>query len=532
MGPVNGEHDRQRWYVLAVVVGALTIMALNTTILTVAIPSMMDEFDTDLPTVQWVVTGNSLVYAALLVIGGRLGDIVGHRRTLLAGLVLLALGGATAALAPSVLVLVAGFALLSGGGSALFVPATFSIISRQFEAGERATAFAVVGAVIGAGVAFGPLVGGFLTTSYSWRWSIGSTVVVAVVSVVAAVLVVPPDELEPHRARRLDGLGAAVLAVGIGTSIFALSEGAHLGWVTPLRDVVLHDAVLWRRTWPVSIVVLVLALAASAMVVFWRVERRRERDGRMVLFEFDELRRRGFRYGLLTSLVMSMGHVSLIFAVPILLQSGARSSATRAGLALVPAGLCMIAASQVGAVIARRFDAVVVVRIGLAAEAAGIAWVAFTIGADFGWSSLGPGLVCYGAGIGLASSQLTNVTIAGVPEPKVGMASGASSTVRQLGAGLGIAVVGALLSTKAVARAIELVQASTGLPAAVRRDAIDHLQANQLDYVPPPGTAASSVSELRETMAAALAHGARPSLTVAAALVAAGAALAWRIPRP
>ena len=143
---------------------SVAIPVLDNTILNVAIPTILREFHTDLPSLQWVITGYSLTFATLLIIGGRLGDMYGHRRMFMVGAAIFGVGSLLASVSHSVPTLVLGEAIIEGIGASLLIPATLSILSTTFEGPERAIAFAAWGTVAGASVAFGPLVGGFLTT--------------------------------------------------------------------------------------------------------------------------------------------------------------------------------------------------------------------------------------------------------------------------------------------------------------------------------------------------------------------------------
>jgi MFS family permease len=159
---------------LAITIVAAFIVVVDNTVLNVAIPTILREFDTSLPTLEWVVTGYALTFATLLIIGGRLGDVYGHRRIFMIGTALFGLGSLIAALSQNVGQLILGEAIIEGIGASLMLPATLAILSSTFQGRERASAFAAWGATAGVGAALGPVIGGFLTTNYSWRWSFGS----------------------------------------------------------------------------------------------------------------------------------------------------------------------------------------------------------------------------------------------------------------------------------------------------------------------------------------------------------------------
>ena len=168
-------NDPRRWITLAIATTSVLIVSLDMTVLNVAIPTILREFDTTLPSLQWVVTGYALTFASLLIIGGRLGDLFGHRRIFVIGVCLFGAGSLIAAISQSTPQLVVGEAVIEGIGASLMMPSTLAILSKSFVGHERAVAFGLWGAVGGASAAFGPVVGGFLTSNYSWRWRSAST---------------------------------------------------------------------------------------------------------------------------------------------------------------------------------------------------------------------------------------------------------------------------------------------------------------------------------------------------------------------
>ena len=177
-------------------------MVLDNSVLTVAIPTILRDFHTTLPAVEWVITGYALTFASLLIIGGRLGDVFGHRRIFVIGAALFGGGSLLAALSWNIPSLIVGEALIEGIGASLMLPTTLAVISTTFHGRERATAFAAWGATVGVGAALGPVVGGFLTTNYSWRWAFGINVIVAPLAIVGAMVFIVPQP--PADAAHLD----------------------------------------------------------------------------------------------------------------------------------------------------------------------------------------------------------------------------------------------------------------------------------------------------------------------------------------
>jgi EmrB/QacA subfamily drug resistance transporter len=441
------ELDPRRWITLAILLTAVLIAALDSTVLNVAIPTILREFDTTLPALQWVITGYSLTFAALLIIGGRLGDIFGGRKVFIVGAVLFGVGSLIASLSNGVIVLVVGEAVIEGMGASLMLPATMGILSTTFHSRERATAFATWGAVMGAAVAFGPLIGGFLTTNYSWRWAFRINVIVVPFAVLGALAFMPRSGPAARR-ERLDVPGALLIASGMFLLVFGISEGSAYGWIVPRRPFAIAGTVIWPMSMPVSIVLVAFVGAVALLVGFYRLQRRKERAGTGPLFEFSNLVRPSFRYGTLTLMLLAMGQVAFLFVLSVVLQDGQHLSAVETGLWLVPSGLFIVGGSQLGSWLTRLVGTTNVVRAGLLLEALGLTAVAAALSADIHLWQLLPGFALFGTGIGFAGSQLNNVILSDVPADRAGAASGANTTVRMIGSALGIATVSSLLSAQ------------------------------------------------------------------------------------
>jgi len=521
--------DPRRWFAAIVVILSVAIPVLDNTVLNVAIPTILREFHTDLPALQWVITGYSLTFATLLIIGGRLGDMYGHRRTFMVGAAIFGVGSFVASVSHSVPTLVVGEAIIEGIGASLLIPATLSILSRTFEGPERAVAFAAWGTVAGASVAFGPLVGGFLTTDYSWRWALRINVIAAPLFVVGALLLMRTDE-RPARRPRIDAPGAAMIAAGSFAFVFGLSEAATYGMFRPLQDFSVNGQIVWPATRPIAIAPLAIALAGLILVGFYRFERAKERHNRDPLFEFSQLEHPSFRYGLQTTMVLAMGQFGFLLVIPVLLQDGQHFSALRTGAYMVPMGALIALGAPIGAWCTRRIGTTRVVRTGLVFEAAGLVVVAAMISTHTTLLALLPGSALFGIGVGFASSQLTNVILSEVDRDKAGVASGTNTTVRQVGAGLGIAVIGSLLNAQAIRHAVRAVGASSQLAGPLKAFTIAAIRAKGVNYVPASGATHAEIDVLTHALQTSVVNGARPALLFAAAVVTVGAFLSLLIP--
>ncbi len=521
--------DPRRWVTLAIVVVAALIVVIDNTVLTVAIPSILADFHTTLPSLQWVLTGYSLVFATLLIIGGRLGDVYGHRRMFIVGAALFGGGSLLAALSWSVPSLLVGESLIEGIGASLMLPATLAIISNNFQGRERATAFAAWGAVIGLGGALGPLLGGFLTTNYSWRWAFGINVIVAPIAIVGALVFIARDS-NARKRLAIDVPGALLVAAGMFLLVFGLNEVSRYGWWKPLDNFVVGGVDVWPKSIGVSVMPLVFVLSAAFLFAFYRYERARELRNGDPLFEFGQLRHKGFRYGLITAGILSMGQLGLFFVIPVFLQEAEHLSALENGLWMLPVGIFLLIGAQLGGRMTRRINTTYVVRIGIVLEVIGLVIIAFSIHPGLTLGDLLPGWLIFGFGIGFANSQLTNVVLSDIDPEKSGVASGANSTARQVGSALGVAVIGAAFASLTARNTTEALRASS-LPASVKQTAISGVHASGAGFRPGAKVPPDIANTLSHALTSGITDGTRGALLIAAGFVTIGMITSMLIPR-
>ena len=516
-----------RWLALAVALTATIIVVLDNTVLSVAIPTIMREFDTSLASIQWVITGYALTFATFLIIGGRLGDVYGHRKVFIVGATLFGAGSLLASMSWNVPSLIVGEALIEGLGASLMLPATLAILSTTFQGKERAMAFGAWGAVAGSAAGLGPVLGGWLTSDYSWRWSFRINVIIAPIAIIGALTAFP--KARSGKREPLDLPGAALIASGMFLLVFALSEGGTYGWFTPIAPLTMLGHQIWTADAPVAITPVAFVLSGILLYAFYRVERRKERLDQKPMFEFGLLRHRTFRYGLTTTVVLAMGQLGLGYALALFLQQGKHLSALHNGLWILPMGLSILITSPIGGRLAQRIGTIRVIRIGLVIQASGLMWIAFHVGEGLTFWTLMPGLVGYGMGVGWASAQLTNVVLSEVPPAKAGVASGTNTTVRQVGSALGIAVIGTLVTTQTIRHATSSIRRSPTLPTEVKSVAIDRIQRASSGYRPPAGHS-SIVDQISHIMTRSIGFGTRDALLFAASVVIVGLGVSFLLP--
>jgi len=433
--------DSRRWLGLVFISVAVSLIIVDSTIVNVAVPSIVEELEISSTEVQWVQEVYTLVFASLLLLFGAFADRFGRRRIMLLGVSIFAASSVLASFAPTgELLILARF--VQGVGGAMILPTTLSLINSTFRGRERGIAFAVWGSTIGGMAAVGPLLGGWLTTAFSWRWAFGINIPLGIIIVIGVLLTVA--ESRESRKRSIDGVGALLSVIMFGSLVFGLIEGRTFGWWTAEDGLTIGG---WE--WPLSVSPIPFAfgitLVALVLFVWWGL--RRGRRGQDPFIDFSLLSISSFRNGNIAALVVSLGEFGLILALPLWLQFVLGFDALQVGLLLLAlAGGSFVASGAAGAS-SGKVPAVVVVRVGILAEIIGIAWAGFIIGPDAAWGWLIPALAVYGFGVGLATAQLTGVILQDVPVEKSGQGSGMQSTARQVGSALGVAILGTVLFT-------------------------------------------------------------------------------------
>jgi EmrB/QacA subfamily drug resistance transporter len=458
--------SRTTWLGLVVISLAVSLIIVDSTIVNVAIPSIVDELAITSTQVQWVQESYTLVFAALLLVFGTLADRFGRRRMLLLGVAIFALSSVLAAAAQSGDLLI-GSRVLQGVGGAMILPSTLSIINTTFRGRDRAIAFAVWGSTIGGMAAVGPVLGGWLTTYFSWRWAFGINVPLGIV-IVAGILLFVLESREPD-ARRVDLVGAVLSVVASGALVFALIEGRTYGWW--LADTV-PDLGSWSWPFELSPIPFAFLLSALALVAFIAWGRWRERRGRSTMLAFGLFAIPSFRNGNIAAMIVSLGEFGIILSLPLWLQNVLGYDALQAGFVILALALGSFAASGFAGSAGTRLPAVLVVRMGILAEIVGIVIIGLVISSSTPWWAIAAGLLVYGFGIGLATAQLTGVVLKDVPVEQSGQGSGTQSTSRQIGSALGIAILGTVLFTS-VGASLEARLADNDLPDAVTTQIVD-----------------------------------------------------------
>jgi drug resistance transporter, EmrB/QacA subfamily len=428
---------RLRWLGLLTISLAVSLIIVDGTIVNVAIPSIVDDLDITSTQVQWVQESYTLVFAALLLFLGTLGDRVGRRRLLAIGVAVFMLASVAAAFAPTGEILILA-RVLQGVGGAIILPSTLSVLNATFHGRERGIAFAVWGSTIGGMAAVGPLLGGWLTEYFSWRWAFGINIPLGILILVGVALFVLESKAE--KPDSLDAVGAVLSVVLFGSLVLGLIEGRTYGWWMSE-----NPPEFW--TLDISPTPFIFAVTLVALVAFLLWGRARRARGKSSMLAVDLFGIPSFRNGNLVALLVSLGEFGIILSIPLWLQNALGYGALGTGLVLLALAGGSFFASGLAGGLSGRVSAVTIVRMGVLLEIAGLVVIALVISVDTPWWAICLGLFVYGVGVGLATAQLTGVILVDVPVDRSGAGSGTQSTSRQVGSALGIAILGTVLFT-------------------------------------------------------------------------------------
>ena len=419
----KGTAQPRRLLVLAICCMSLLIVSLDNTALNVALPSLQRDLHASVSGLQWTLDAYTLVLASFLMLSGSTADRVGRRRVFQTGLVLFTAGSLLCALAPGLGWLIAFRAMQAIGGSMLN-PVAMSIITNTFpEPRERARAIGVWGGVVGISMAAGPLLGGALVTWAGWRWIFWLNIPIGLTALLLTALFVP--ESRAPRPRRLDPGGQLLVMAALGSLTFGIIEGGSGdagGWTSPL-------------------ILGCFAVSACVLTALVLYERRREEP----LVELRFFRSLPFSGATLTAVTSFAALAGFLFLSTLHLQNERGLSAFDAGMYLLPmAAMTALFAPLSGQIVAVRGARVPLLLAGVFMTASGVLFAHF--GAESSNALLFTSYVLFGIGFGLVNAPITNAAVSGMPRSRSGLAASIASTSRQVGAALGVAVIGAAVA--------------------------------------------------------------------------------------
>lgn len=491
----------RRWWALPVVTGSLMVITIDTTILNIAIPSLVQSLDASTSQLQWIIDGYTLVFAGLLLTGGALGDRFGRKGALQLGLVLFGLASMASTMATTANQLIVTRSFM-GVGAALIMPATLSLLTNMFhEPGERAKAIGVWSACAGASGAVGPVLGGLLLRWFSWHSVFFINVPLIVVLLVAGRFLLPKSRAE--KAERLDPVGAVMSIVGLIVLLWGIIEAPTVG----LRDPAVLTAILGGAG-------ILLAFIA------WELHT----DHPMLDIRF--FRNRRFSAANIAVTLVFFAMFGQMFVMNQYTQIVLGYSPLEAGLRMAPMSIVMIMVAPNAPRFVERFGTKLVVGFGLLLAALGVFVVSY-VPTSNGYPVLLGGIVVLAFGMGCVMAPATESIMGSVPRDKAGIGSAMNDTTRQMGGALGVAVIGSILA--AVYRpAVAAQLTADGVPTSVIDSAQESVAGAVLRAANAPGISAEMAEQIRVVAIGEYVNGIHVAMKIAAVVLLVAAAVVFR----
>jgi EmrB/QacA subfamily drug resistance transporter len=491
------EHDTpdpRRWWILAILSLSLLVISLDNTILNVALPSIEGGLGASSSQLQWIVDSYILVFAGLLLTAGSLGDRFGRRRALVFGLVVFGAGSGLSALAGSSSELIASRALMGIGG-AFIMPTTLSILTHVFPPSERPKAIGIWAAVMGIGVAIGPVVGGWLLEHFNWTSVFLVNLPVVAIGIAGALAIIP-ESRNPDEAK-LDPIGAGLSIAGLSAVVYAIIEAPAQGWTHPL----------------------ILAVAGAGVLLLAAFARW-ELHTPAPMLDVRLFRNGAFSGASAAIALVSFSLFGSIFFLTQYLQGVLGFTALEAGIRTLPVAAGLIIAAPLSQKLAQRVGARPVVTAGLTIVGAALATMSL-IDAESGYALVGVSMALFGIGMGATMAPATESIMTALPRSHAGVGSAMNDTTRMVGGSFGVAVLGSLLSS---GYGDQMDAATADLPAGTAAAASDSLGATAAVAARLGG---ENGSALLDAGRAAFASSMGDVAIVAAAVALTGAAIAF-----
>jgi EmrB/QacA subfamily drug resistance transporter len=407
----------RKWWTLIAVSIAIFMLLLDITVVNVALPDIQRSLHSSFADLQWVVNAYALTLAAFLLTSGAIADLIGRKRVFVAGLVVFSAASAVCGLSSTPLTLNLARAVQGVGGAMMFAT-SLALLAQAFHGKERGTAFGVFGAVTGAAVAIGPVVGGVITSAFGWEWIFFVNVPIGIAAVFITVTQVA-DSRDPD-ASGVDWAGLVTFSGSLFLLVYALVQGNEKGW---------------GSTEIVSLLVAAVVLFAAFLVAELRQSR--------PMLDLALFRRPAFTGANIVAFSISASFFAMFLYLTLYIQDVLGFSPVQAGVRFLPVTLLSFIVAPISGKLSVRVPVRLLLGSGLAL--AGLGLLAMTgIDAASSWTALIPGFILGGAGIGLINPPLASTAIGVVPQERSGMASGINSTFRQVGIATGIAGLGAV----------------------------------------------------------------------------------------
>ncbi|MDB5266590.1 MAG: hypothetical protein JWN89_405 [Parcubacteria group bacterium] len=431
----------KKWGPLFVLSLALAIIILDTTILNVTLRTIITDLHTTIQKIQWVITAYSLILAAFTITGGRLGDLFGRKKMFILGAVIFAIGSFITSISQSVGVLILGEAVIEGIGAALMMPATVSLLRSCYKGRDLALAFGVWGGIASAAAALGPVVGGWLSTNYSWRWAFRVNILVVLLLILGSFII--HEAKDNSMKKRIDFGGIVLSALGLLSLVFGFIEASTYGWwkSKAVFDV-FGRAVDLGGVSPTPFFILVGFLLLGLFAVY---EERVAKRGDAPLVSLAIFKNKQFTGATIITALMTLGMAGLSFSAPVYFQAVLGLDPLHTGYALIPMSIVILIAAPLSAYLGKLISPKHIIQFGIMLNMLGFFVLRESLHLGATQWAFAPGFMIFGFGMGLIMGQSNNLALSALPVQESGEAAGVTNTFRQVGMSLGSAIIGAVM---------------------------------------------------------------------------------------
>ena len=452
----------KKWSVVIILGAAQFVMVLDGTVMNVSISTVVVDLDTTVAAMQSAITFYTLTMAAFMLLGAKLGDVWGRRRAFVIGSCIYAVGSLVTAVSPTITTLFLGWSIIEGLGAVLVIPAIAALVADNYTGRDRITAFAIIGADSGAAVAAGPLIGGFVTTYFSWRF-----VFVAEVIIMAIVVIFSRQVTDSTARQRvsIDLLSVILSSAGLVAVVFGMLQTKTWGWIQPLNSPEIGGVAI--APLGVSMSAWLILVGGALLVVFVRRQRSLVRQGRSPLVHVELFSIAQLRSGLSVLGAQYAVTAGLFFMVPVYLQMTLGLNALETGIKIFPLSISLILFSIVGTRLSTRWSPRRIVRVGQLVLVFSALILLAAATEDLRSVVFAAGMFLAGAALGLLASQLGNVNMSAVSEKETSEVGGLQGVFQNLGSSLGTALIGSVL-IGALATSFAGGVASSELPTAAK----------------------------------------------------------------
>lgn len=416
------------------------IMTIDTTIMNVSIPTLVEDLKTTVGAVQGAISLYALIMAAFMLLGSKLGEIYGRKKMFQIGLVIYGIGSAITASAPNIGVLILGWSVLEGLGASLMMPAMMALISINFEGKKRVSALGIVAGVAGAAAALGPIVGGALSTYASWRYAFVAEVVIAFVTLILSKQIV--DSAEKSK-EKVDMPGSVLIAAGMATFVYGVLQASEYGWVRATKPFEIGG--ISFAPFGLSIVLFLCAIGLILIWQFFRVEAKRREENKPVLLKVSLFEIIPLKTGLNIVLITQLALGGTFFILPLFLQLVLGFSAIKTGAVMLPVSVSLVVTSLLSTKLSSKFGEIKTIRASQAILVISLILLGMQVTNETSATQLIVPFVLFGAAIGLIMPLNQAILLSSTSKKDSSQVAGLNYTFQQLGMSLGTAVIGSVL---------------------------------------------------------------------------------------